>query len=48
MARGFLVPPVKYVLVPNHCPSSREGHLLTDNTEALTGAVSAWLAEQHL
>jgi hypothetical protein len=36
------------VLVPNHRPPSREGHLFTDNAEALINAVSAWLAEQHL
>ena len=34
MARGPLVPNVKYVLVPNRRPPSKEGHLLTDNTEA--------------
>jgi len=47
-AEGSLVPNVKYVLVPNHRPPSREGHLFTDNTDALTNAVSTWLAEQHL
>ncbi len=47
-AEGSLVPSVKYVLVPNHRPPSREGHLFTDNTEALIDAVSTWLAEQHL
>ena len=48
MARGSLVPNVKYVLVPNRRPSSKEGHLFTDNTEALSDAVSGWLTEQHL
>jgi pimeloyl-ACP methyl ester carboxylesterase len=47
-AEGSLVPSVKYVLVPNHRPPSREGHLFADNTEALIDAVSTWLAEQHL
>jgi pimeloyl-ACP methyl ester carboxylesterase len=47
-AEGSLVPSVKYVLVPNPRPPSREGHLFTDNTEALIDAVTAWLAEQHL
>jgi pimeloyl-ACP methyl ester carboxylesterase len=47
-AEGSLVPSIKYVLVPNHRPPSREGHLFTDNTGALTNAVSGWLAEQHL
>jgi pimeloyl-ACP methyl ester carboxylesterase len=47
-AEGSLVPSVKYVLVPNHRPPSRGGHLFADNTEALIGAVSGWLAEQHL
>jgi hypothetical protein len=46
--QGILVPNVKYVLVPNRRPPSREGHLFTDNTEAVIEAVSAWLAEQHL
>ena len=47
-AEGSLVPSIKYVLVPNRRPPSREGHLFADNTEALIDAVSAWLAEQHL
>ena len=47
-AEGSLVPSVKYVVVPNHRPPSREGHLFADNTEALIDAVSTWLAEQHL
>jgi len=47
-AEGSLVPSIEYVLVPNHRPPSREGHLFTDNTQALTDAVAAWLAEQHL
>ena len=46
--QGSLVPNVEYVLVPNHRPPSTESHLFTDNIEALTDAVSAWLAEQHL
>ena len=45
-AEGSLVPSIKYVLVPNHRPPSREGHLFTDNTEALSAVVSARLAEQ--
>ena len=47
-AEGSLVPSVKYALVPNHRPPSREGHLFTDNTGALIDAVSAWLTEQHM
>jgi pimeloyl-ACP methyl ester carboxylesterase len=47
-AEGSLVPSINYVLLPNHCPPSREGHLFTDNTQALIDAVGAWLAEQHL
>jgi hypothetical protein len=47
-ADGSLVPSVKYVLVPSHRLPSREGHLFTDNAEALIDAVWAWLAEQHL
>jgi hypothetical protein len=35
-------------LIPNRGPPSREGHLFTDNTEALIDAASVWLAEQHL
>src|ERR1700738_101146 len=46
-AEGSLVPSIKYVLVPNHRLPSREGHLFTDNTDALIDAVSAWLSEQH-
>ena len=45
---GSLVPSIKYVLLPNHRPPSREGHQFTDNTQALTDAVAAWLVEQHL
>jgi len=48
MARGLLVPSVKYVLVPNRRPPNREGHLFINNTDALVDAVWAWLAEQHL
>jgi pimeloyl-ACP methyl ester carboxylesterase len=47
-AEGSLVPSIKYVLVPNHRPPSRERHQFADNTAALTDAVSAWLAEQDL
>jgi alpha-beta hydrolase superfamily lysophospholipase len=47
-AEGSLVPSIKYVLMPNHRPPSREGHLFTDNTDALVDAVLAWLGEQHL
>jgi hypothetical protein len=47
-ADGSLVPSVKYVLVANRRPPSTEGHLFTDNTDALVDAVSAWLGEQHL
>jgi hypothetical protein len=45
---GSLVPSIKYVLVPNHRPPRREGHLFTDNTEALIDAVSSWLVDQRL
>ena len=45
---GSLVPSIKYVLLPNKRPPSREGHLFTDNTEALIDAVAAWLAEHQL
>ena len=45
---GSLVPSIKYVLLPNHRAPSREGHIFTDNTEALTDAVAAWLGEQQL
>ena len=48
MARGSLVPNVKYVLVPNRRPPSKEGHLFTDNTEALIDAVSSCLVHQRL
>ena len=47
-AEGLLVPSVKYVLLPNPRPPSREGHSFTNNTEALPDAVAAWLAEQQL
>ena len=47
-AEGSLVPSIKYVLLPNPRPPSREGHMFTDNTEALTDAVAAWLVEQQL
>ena len=47
-SEGSLVSSIKYVLLPNHRPPSREGHQFTDNTQALTDAVAAWLAEQHL
>jgi pimeloyl-ACP methyl ester carboxylesterase len=47
-AEGSLVPSIKYVLLPNQRPPSREGHIFADNTEALTDAVAAWLGEQQL
>jgi alpha-beta hydrolase superfamily lysophospholipase len=47
-AEGSLVPSIKYLMLPNHRPPSREGHLFTDNTEALIEAVAAWLGEQQL
>jgi pimeloyl-ACP methyl ester carboxylesterase len=47
-AEGSLVPSIKYVLLPNRRPPSREGHIFADNTEALTDAVAAWLVEQQL
>jgi hypothetical protein len=47
-AEGSLVPSIKYMLLPNHCPPSREGHQFTDNSELLVDAVSSWLAEQEL
>jgi pimeloyl-ACP methyl ester carboxylesterase len=46
-AEGSLVPSIKYVLLPNQRPPSREGHIFADNTEGLTEAVAAWLAEQR-
>jgi len=47
-AEGSLVPSIRYVLLPNQRPSSREGHIFADNTEALTDAVATWLGEQRL
>jgi len=47
-AVGSLVPSIKYVPLPNRRPPSREGHLFTDNTEALIDAVAAWLGERQL
>jgi pimeloyl-ACP methyl ester carboxylesterase len=47
-AEGSLVPSINYILLTNHRPPSREGHLFTDNTQALIDAVAAWLAERHL
>ena len=47
-AEGSLVPSIKYALLPNQRPPSREGHSFSDNTEALTNAVAAWLVEQQL
>jgi pimeloyl-ACP methyl ester carboxylesterase len=47
-AEGSLVPSIKYLMLPNQRPPSREGHSFTDTAEALTDAVSAWLAEQQL
>jgi hypothetical protein len=48
MARGSLVPNVKYVLVPNHRPPGREGHQFADNADVLIDAVSSWLVDQRL
>jgi pimeloyl-ACP methyl ester carboxylesterase len=45
---GSLVPSIKYKLLPNQRPPSREGHQFADNAEALVDAVSSWLAEQEL
>ena len=45
---GSLVPSIKYMLLPNERPPSREGHQFADNAEALVDAVSSWLAEQGL
>ena len=45
---GSLVPSIKYMLLPNQRPPSREGHQFADNAEALVDAVSSWLAEQEL
>ena len=47
-AEGSLVPGIKYVLLPNQRPPSREGHSFIDNTEALIDTVSGWLAEHRL
>jgi pimeloyl-ACP methyl ester carboxylesterase len=47
-AEGSLVPSIKYMLLPNQRPPSREGHQFADNAEALVDAVSSWLAEQEL
>jgi len=47
-AEGSLVPSIKYVLVPDRRPPSREGHSFTDNTDGLADAVAAWLVEQQL
>jgi pimeloyl-ACP methyl ester carboxylesterase len=47
-AEGSLVPSIRYVLLPNPRPPSREGHIFADNTEALTDAVATWLGEQQL
>jgi hypothetical protein len=47
-AEGSLVPSIKYVLLPNQRPPSREGHSFTDNTAALVEAVAAWLGDQQL
>jgi pimeloyl-ACP methyl ester carboxylesterase len=47
-AEGSLVPSIKYVLLPNQRPPSREGHSFIDNTEALIDTVSGWLAEHRL
>ena len=45
---GFIVPSIKYVLLPNHRRPSREGHQFADNEEELIDAVLAWLAEREL
>jgi len=45
---GSLVPSIKYKLLPNERPPSREGHQFADNAEALINAVLNWLAEQGL
>ena len=47
-AEGSLVPSIKYVLLPNPRPPSREGHIFADNTGALITAVAAWLGDQRL
>ena len=47
-AEGSLVPSIKYVLLPNQRPPSREGHPFSDNVEALVDGVAAWLEEQQL
>jgi pimeloyl-ACP methyl ester carboxylesterase len=47
-AEGSLVQSISYVVVPDQHPPSAAGHIFTDNTEPLIGAVSAWLAERHL
>jgi pimeloyl-ACP methyl ester carboxylesterase len=47
-AEGSLVPSIKYVLLANQRPPSREGHIFADNIEALINAVAAWLAEHQL
>jgi hypothetical protein len=47
-AEESLVPSIKYVLLPNPRPPSREGHIFADNPEALIDAVAAWLLEQQL
>jgi pimeloyl-ACP methyl ester carboxylesterase len=41
---GSLVPSIKYMLLPNQRPPSREWHQFADNAEALVDAVSSWLA----
>jgi len=47
-AEESLIPSIKYVLVPNRRPPSREGHQFADNADVLIDAVADWLAEQHL
>jgi pimeloyl-ACP methyl ester carboxylesterase len=47
-AEGSLASSIKYVLLPNHRPPSREGHQFADNAEALVDAMSSWLAKQEL
>ena len=43
-AEGSLAQSVTYQVVPDTHPPSAAGHLFTDNTEPLIGAISAWLA----
>jgi pimeloyl-ACP methyl ester carboxylesterase len=47
-AEGSLVPSIKYMLLPNPRPPSREGHQFAGNAEALVDAMLSWLIEQEL